>query len=339
MKIKIGILGATGYTGYEIVKALEAHPAFELIFVTSEKNAGELLGDYFPAMGPCFSAMRFITSAEATKIEVTGVFSCLPHEASADTVAPFVKKGCVVVDLSADFRMKSKEVYEKYYSKHSQPELIGQSCYGLTELNRAEVAGSKLIGNPGCYPTSILLPLIPLLQRGLINRDGIICDSKSGVSGAGKSATPTTHFMECHDNFAAYKVANEHRHLSEINEQLSLAANSSVEVLFTPHLLPIARGILSTIYCDLAEGVTEQVVRDAWEEVYGSSVFVKTLKSGFPKTSWVRNTNRCMIGAKVVGNKLVIISVIDNLLKGASGQALQNMNIALGLEESLGLPG
>jgi len=338
-KKKIGILGATSYTGAELLRLLAHHPLLELSFVASDRLNGEPLVVAFPELVALpIGEMPFISHEEAIQRNVDGIFSCLPHQVAAEQLLPFVdSQEVVIVDLSADFRLTSAELYERYYCPHPRPDLLKKSVYGLCELKREEIRKSKLIANPGCYPTSILLPLIPLLRDGLISSKNIIADSKSGTSGAGKKATETTHFINVHDDFSAYKVADEHRHLSEIAEQLSLAAGEEVAPLFTPHLLPIARGILSTIYADLKPGVDEAKVRAALSKQYSNEPFVTLLEKGFPKTSWVRATNRCIFGLKVTQGKLVVISVIDNLTKGASGQALQNMNIAFGFDETLGL--
>ncbi len=338
-KLKIGLLGATGYTGVELLRLLQRHPLLELDFVTSERLSGKTLVEAFPELvGLPLGQVKFIGLEESLSRKVAGVFSCLPHQTAAEQLLPFIEKGeAVVVDLSADFRMTDPAIYEQYYHTHPKPELLARSVFGLCELARDRVKGAKLIGNPGCYPTSILLPLIPLLKTGLVQPTGLIADSKSGVSGAGKQATETTHFINVHENFSAYKVADEHRHLSEIGEQLSFAAGVQAQILFVPHLLPIARGILSTIYADLTPGTDEAAIRACLNGQYAGEPFVTLLEKGFPKTEWVRETNRCIFGLKVSAGKLIVVSVIDNLTKGASGQALQNMNIALGLEETLGL--
>ncbi|MBP5350837.1 MAG: N-acetyl-gamma-glutamyl-phosphate reductase [Fibrobacterales bacterium] len=338
-KYRIGILGATGYTGAEILRLMARHPLFELAFASSERLAGQPLTAEFPKLtGLPVGETRFIGLQDALSVPVDGIFSCLPHATAAEQLLPFVDKGeAVIVDLSADFRLDSAELYEKWYCRHPRPELLAKSVYGLCELYRDQVKGCRLIGNPGCYPTSILLPLLPLLRAGLIEPRGIIADSKSGTSGAGKKATETTHFINVHDDFSAYKVADCHRHLSEITEQLSKAAGTEASILFTPHLLPVARGILSTIYADLKPGVGEAEIRSCLKAQYDGEPFVTLLDEGFPKLGWVRMTNRCVFGLKVAAGKLVVVSVIDNLTKGASGQAMQNMNIALGVEETLGL--
>lgn len=336
----IGILGATGYTGIELLKLIRTHAQMEIDFITSEKYAGQRLDQVYPSMkGKLAGELIFISMSEASGRQVDGVFSCLPHKTAAEQLTDFLdQEGLVIVDLSADFRLDSAEVYERYYCPHPRPELLNQSIYGLVELNEQVKMGATLIGSPGCYPTSILLPLVPLLRDQLVSFENLIADSKSGTSGAGKKLSETSHFMEVHDSFSAYGIGDVHRHCSEINEQLSSASGHDVEITFTPHLLPIARGILSTIYADVEEGVSFEDIKKCLDSQYSESPFV-TISNSPPKTAWVRGTNQCMIYAQPIhkGKKIVIISVIDNLVKGASGQALQNMNVALGLSETLGL--
>ncbi len=340
-KYTVGIIGATGYTGVELVKLLRSHPRIEIAFVTSERHKGKKLKEMFPFLFGSVAALEFISLEEALAVSVDGVFSCLPHKTAVEKLAPFFDQGTShIVDLSADFRLSSVDLYEFAYCKHERPDLLKESLYGLCEwVGESKTKEYRLIGSPGCYPTSILLPLLPLVEQGVIESTGIIADSKSGASGAGKEPSAGTHFVEVHENFSAYKVGDEHRHLTEINEQLSIVAKKEVNVIFTPHLLPMARGILSTIYVDLKEGMSELEVRKVLLSQYKDSPMIEVLEVGFPKTSWVRGTNRCVIGLKELKgqNKLVIVSVIDNLIKGASGQALQNMNILLDLEPSTGL--
>jgi N-acetyl-gamma-glutamyl-phosphate reductase len=340
-KKQIGILGATGYTGLELLKLLEVHPNFEVDFVTSERYVGSTLQEMFPFLaGRKTGALQFIPLSEALTRNVSGVFSCLPHKTAAEKIIPFIDKGeAVVVDLSADFRMRNPEIYERHYCKHPKPDLCQSATYGLSEHYETEISKSKLIGNPGCYPTSILIPLIPLIKKDLIEPNGIISDSKSGVSGAGKTPSPVTHFVETNESFAAYAIGDEHRHLSEINEQLSLFAKQNVSVLFTPHLVPMTRGILSTIYVTPKTGVSKESILQTLSAAYEKESMVEFLAESLPKTSFVSGTNRCMFGMKWANNgkNLILVSVIDNLIKGASGQALQNMNIALGLPGNKGL--
>jgi N-acetyl-gamma-glutamyl-phosphate reductase len=249
-----------------------------------------------------------------------------------------VKAGVKVVDLSADFRLKNTTVFEHWYCQHSDPELLQKAVYGLTELNREAIKTAQLIANPGCYPTSIQLPLAPLLYEGLIETKGIFIDSKSGVSGAGKSLSVGNLYTENDENFRAYGVAG-HRHLPEIEQELSHFADEAIQVTFVPHLLPMTRGIESTIYCQLKEGIKLTDIYQVWQKKYAQEDFISIRENTPPATKEVRGTNRCAFSAVIPQqrNTLVISSVIDNLVKGASGQAVQNMNIMLGLDETLGL--
>ncbi len=340
-KYSVGILGATGFTGLELLKLLKNHPSIEVAFVTSERHEGKTLSEFFPFLFGPMAQMKFINLETALKTPVEGIFSCLPHKTAVEKLSPFYRNTkSFIVDLSADFRLDSAKIYEEYYCPHSEPELLQESLYGLCEWQGVEKTRKyRLVGNPGCYPTSILLPLLPLVKEGLVEVEGLIADSKSGVSGAGKEPTPATHYVEVNESFSAYKVGDEHRHLSELNEQLSLASGQEVDLIFTPHLVPMSQGILSTIYARLKLGISEDDVRKCLLSQYKDSALVELLDGGFPKTSWVRQTNRCVFGVKVLekSRTLIIVSAIDNLIKGASGQALQNMNILLGLDETEGL--
>jgi N-acetyl-gamma-glutamyl-phosphate reductase len=281
-----------------------------------------------------------IPMAAARKTAPDAVFSCLPHAASAEAIEPFLANGKTkVIDLSADYRLADAAGYARTYAHaHPHPERLGDAVYGLTELHRDAIAKARLVANPGCYPTSILLPLVPLLREGVIAREGIIADSKSGVSGMGRQATDASRFLAINENFSAYKVGDAHRHLPEIAEHLSGAAGKPAAPLFTPHLVPMERGILSTIYADLAPGKSAADAEAAWNGAYHGSPFVRPAKE-FPKTADVARTNECRfkVYQPVGTQKLIIVSVLDNMVKGASGQALQNFNVIFGLDEALGL--
>jgi N-acetyl-gamma-glutamyl-phosphate reductase len=348
MKLSVGILGATGLTGVELVRLLLRHPGVEIAWLSSESQAGTPYAKVYPGIGARLSAATatLIPMEAAQKTAPDAVFSCLPHAASAEAIEPFLNNGKTkVIDLSADYRLSDVSVYNTTYAHaHPHPERIAKAVYGLTEIHRDAVAKARLVANPGCYPTSILLPLVPLLRAGVVSPAGIIADSKSGVSGAGRKATEGTHFYFVNENFSAYKVAGTHRHLPEIAEQLSLAAKTAgssvaaVAPIFTPHLVPMERGILSTIYADLAPGKTEADARAVWEKAYAGSPFVRPVND-LPSTADVTRTNECRFAARAIAgtNKLLIVSVIDNMVKGASGQALQNFNVMFGLDEVLGL--
>jgi N-acetyl-gamma-glutamyl-phosphate reductase len=267
------------------------------------------------------------------------VFTALPHKLPMAIVPDLLKKGKKVIDLSADFRFTDVNKYEAYYQPHSSPELLNDAVYGLSEIYYDEIKKTPLVGTPGCYPTSILLPLIPLVQNSLIEPDTIIADSKSGVSGAGRGLSLTTHFCEANESFKPYKIFS-HRHKPEINEILSLQSKEAVDIVFTPHLLPLTRGMLSTIYVNVKEGVSEKTIRECLEESYKDHFFIRLhSKDSIPDIMNVKNTNFCDIGfyLEEKSRKLVIVSAIDNLLKGASGQAIQNMNIMAGFDETCGL--
>ena len=342
MAIKVGILGATGFTGPELMVLLLRHPQVEIAWLSSESQPGTDYGKIYPQFQGRLPAsvgiLRSFADVKATQPDV--VFSCLPHGASAECAAPFAANGkTLVIDLSADFRLQDLAAYEKAYAHpHPLPEVLKQARYGLTEIHADAIKGARLIANPGCYPTSALLPLMPLIQAGVISPDGIIIDSKSGVSGAGKKPTETTHYVYANESVAAYGVGDKHRHRVEIMEQLSLSAGRKVEVLFTPHLIPMERGILSTIYCDLAPGKDGAAAEACLKAAYAGAGFVR-IREDFPRTADVKHSNFCHIKVyqPAGGNKLIIVSVLDNMVKGASGQALQNMNLALGLPAGLGL--
>lgn len=342
MKYSVGILGATGLTGAELLRLLLRHPQVEIAWLSSGSQAGTSIGKVYPAFLSRLpeKTATLIPMEEAWKKAPDAVFSCLPHAASAAAVEPFLKNGKTkVIDLSADFRISDLDVYAAVYgNKHPHPERVGEAVFGLSEIHRDAIAKSRLVANPGCYSSSILFPLIPLLKDGVIREQGIIADSKSGMSGAGRKASEDTHYFFVNENFDAYKVGDQHRHLPEIREQLKVASGADASLLFTPHHVPMERGILSTIYADLAPGKTVADAEAAWNKAYANSPFVKAVKD-FPKTADVARTNDCRFKAyQPAGTeKLIIVSVLDNMVKGASGQALQNMNLMFGLDETLGL--
>jgi N-acetyl-gamma-glutamyl-phosphate reductase len=342
MKLSVGILGATGLTGAELVRLLLRHPGVDLAWLSSESQAGAPYEAVYPAFSGRIPASiaTLIPMQAAQKTAPDAVFSCLPHAASAEALEPFLNNGKTrVIDLSADYRLADAAIYGKTYAHaHPHPARLKEAVYGLTEIHRDRIAKARLVANPGCYPTSILLPLVPLLRDGVIAKDGIIADSKSGVSGAGRKPSEGTHFVFANESFSAYKVGDTHRHLPEIAEQLSIAASGVSAPLFTPHLVPMERGILSTIYADLAPGKSAADAEAAWNKAYHGSPFVRPAKE-FPKTADVARSNECRfkVYQPAGTQKLIIVSVLDNMVKGASGQALQNMNVMFGLDETLGL--
>jgi N-acetyl-gamma-glutamyl-phosphate reductase len=337
--IRAAVIGATGYAGAELVRLLAGHPDVRIAVLTSRKDAGTR----FDALYPAFSGVVDLELESMDIVEISRradvVFTALPHKAPMGIVPGLLEKGLKVIDLSADFRIKDRAVYEKYYVKHTSAHLLDQAVYGLCEVYAPEITGAALVGNPGCYPTSALIPLVPVLKAGLIDSEGIIIDSKSGVSGAGRGVSQTVHFCHINESFKAYKVGT-HRHMPEIEEVLSLQMEHQVKVSFTPHLIPITRGMLTTIYGRLRPGVSERDLAECLGEVYNEQPFVRLCPDGrFPDTLNVRGTNYCDIGFRCDDrlNQVVLISAIDNLMKGAAGQAVQNMNIMFGLKETAGL--
>ncbi len=348
---KVAIVGASGYSGEELVKLLLNHPHAELVAVTSRQNAGLTLGQVFPkfASHPKSKALRFTDpNAAVLAKQADIVFLALPHGVAAEFAIPLLAAGCTVIDLSADFRLKSAAVYKEFYAHdHPAPDLLQKSVYGLPEVHRDAIKKSNLIASPGCYPTSILLPTIPLLKAGIIKPAGIIADSMSGVSGAGRKAEIDYLFCECNESVRPYGVP-KHRHLSEIEEQLSLAAGSPVVVQFTPHLIPINRGILTTLYLAPHEHFNDaagaakigEQVAAAYQAAYANEPFVRLLEGkALPDTKNVEGTNYIEIAWRLDSRtgRLIVMSAEDNLVKGASGQAVQSMNILSGWPETTGL--
>jgi len=337
--IKIGIFGATGYTGLELLKLLGRHPAAQIAWLTSEGSAGQRFGDVFP-VPPTLGEHTLIPSAEADAARADVVFCCLPHVAAQTHVAAARKAGARTIDLSADFRLRDAAIYEKWYGHpHHHADLLGEAIYGLPELHREEIAGAGLIANPGCYPTSVILGLAPLARAGWL-AGTIIADSKSGVSGAGRTPSLKTHFVEANENLSPYSIGRTHRHLPEMEQELRISESANQRIVFSPHLVPINRGMLSTIYVMLPNGVTEAQVREAYAAQYAVEPFVYLLPKGQVATfAHTANTNYCAIGLTFVPETgmLIVTSSIDNLGKGASGQAVQNLNVMFGLDERTGL--
>ena len=341
---KVAIIGASGYSGEELVRLLLHHPYVELVAVTSRQNAGQTLAQVFPkfASHPKSKTLRFSEpNAGLLAKQADIVFLALPHGVAAEYAMPLLKAGCVVIDLSADFRLKSAEIYKEFYAHdHPAPELLKKSVYGLPEIYRGQIKKSSLIAAPGCYPTSILLPLIPLLKAGLVGATGIIADSLSGVSGAGRKAEADYLFCECNESVRPYSVP-KHRHLSEIEEQLSLAADAKVVIQFTPHLIPVNRGILTTLYLTpVKKSIAVEEISACYAGAYGDEPFVRLLEDkNLPDTKNVVGTNVIEIAWRLDPRtgRLIVMSAEDNLIKGASGQALQNMNILCGFPETAGL--
>ena len=338
--LKVGIVGATGYTGIELFRLLLRHPQVQIVLGTSEKFAGKRIDHVFPSFsGETDLVLEELNDDRVLSCDV--VFSCLPHKSAMSHVAVWHQKApsLKIIDLSADFRFKSADVYGQWYEPHLHPTLLQEAVYGLPELYREKIKTARLIGNPGCYPTGAILSLVPLIKAKAIDPQSLIIDSKSGVSGAGRSATVESLFSEVNDSFHAYKVG-KHRHTPEIEKELSAAAGNNITISFTPHLVPMDRGILSTIYAT-ATGIKDTAsALNILKQAYAGEKFVRVMPEGIlPKTKDVRGSNRCHIGCVYDPrtNRLIIIAAIDNLLKGASSQAIQNMNLMCGFAEETGL--
>jgi len=334
--IKVGIVGGTGYTGIELLRILARHPQAELVAITSRKEAGTPVAELFPSLRGAV-ALAYSDPAKSGLAQCDVVFFATPNTVAMGEVKALVEDGVRVVDLSADFRIKNPAEWEKWYEvKHAAPGLLAQAVYGLPEVNRAKIKGARLVANPGCYPTAVQLGLLPLAKAGAVDLDHLIADAKSGVSGAGKKSEEHLLFSEASDNFKAYGMSG-HRHWPEIRQELDAASGRSVGLTFVPHLVPMIRGIHATLYARITADIEFQRL---YEDRYRGEPFVDVLPSGSePDTRSVRGTNTCRIAIHRPhgADMLVVISVIDNLAKGASGQAVQNMNIMFGFEETMGL--
>ncbi len=333
---RIAILGATGYTAVELIKILLRHPEAEIVAVTSRQEGQPHIAMIHPALtGRLDLRLQDLSPAEVAA-RADCVFSCLPHGASAAVIPALLDAGRRVVDFSADYRLNDAAVYEQWYGqKHADPAQLGKVVYGLPELFRKDIPPAQLVANPGCYPTSAILALTPLLKAGMIDPKTIIVDSKSGVSGAGRTLKLTTHYPECNESISAYNVGR-HRHQPEIDQILSMAAGSTVEVVFTPHLVPMDRGILSTTYSQPTSAVEEKTVLQTIRDFYADEPFVRVVDH-FPGTKDSLGTNFCDITARVVRGRVLTFSCIDNLIKGASGAAVQNFNLMYGYPETTAL--
>lgn len=352
--INVGIAGATGYVGLELLRVLGGHPAARVTAVTADSNEGKPLNQVYPHLGGGTGEEgRGGPTREGGGALVAGptdarwladrcdlVFMALPHGAAMRLAPPLLAAGKKVIDLGADYRLRSAETYRKWYGiEHTAPDSLARAVYGLPELWPERLAGASLVANPGCYPTSCALAAAPLLRSGLVEHDGIIFDSKSGVSGAGRGLSLGTHFGEVNENLRAYSIAGEHRHTPEIEQSCSDLAGEEVVVNFTPHLVPMTRGILTTAYFSLTRPADTAAVLDLFAEAYRGRPFVRLRTAGLPQTKEVLGSNYCDLGVRVDDRtgRVVVISVIDNLVKGAAGQAVQNMNLMLGLNETTGL--
>ncbi len=334
--IKVGVVGGTGYTGVELLRLLVQHPEVELHAITSRGEAGMAVADMFPSLRG-HVALEFSDPTKSTLDKCDLVFFATPNGIAMQQAPALLNQGIKVIDLAADFRLQDVAVWEKWYGMpHASPEWLEQAVYGLPEVNREQIRNSKLVANPGCYPTATQLGFLPLIESGCVNVSSLIADVKSGVSGAGRKAETHILFAEAADNFKAYGV-NGHRHLPEIRQGLSRAARGNVELTFVPHLTPMIRGIHATLYAQITKETDFQAL---FEQRYADEPFVDVLPAkSHPETRTVRASNLCRIAIHRPqnGNTLVILSVIDNLVKGAAGQAVQNMNLMFGFDECTGL--
>ena len=336
---RIAVIGASGYTGVELLRLLSQHPEIDLQCVTSRQYAGQAVHTVFPSLQGCldltFEEIDLTELAERVDL----VFTAVPHQAAMAMVPQLLHGNCRVIDLSADFRLRDVAVYQAWYQEHTACRLLAEAVYGLPELFRADIAGARLVANPGCYPTSVALALAPLLEQGLVDPSTIIVDSKSGTSGAGRAAKLDMLFCEVNEGFKAYGLPR-HRHTPEIEQTLSALAGEAVTISFTPHLLPVNRGILSTCYASLAHSLDAGALHGVYRARFAKEEFVHVLPQGhLPNITHVTGSNFCHLGlaSDPRTGRVIVVSVIDNLVKGAAGQAVQNMNIMLGLPEKTAL--
>lgn len=337
--IRVGIVGASGYTGVELARLLCRHPQVKLTVATSRQYAGQALAEVYPSLRGLVDLRCEDASGTALANKADIFFTAVPHQTAMAIVPGLLEAGKKVIDLSADFRIHSAAVYEKWYQVHTAKQYLREAVYGLPEVHRHAIQSARLIANPGCYPTSVILALAPLLKAGIIRSERIIIDAKSGTSGAGRGAQVGSLYCEVTDGFKAYKVG-EHRHTPEIEQELGALCGHEVVVSFTPHLVPMSRGMLSTIYADVAAEVTMAQVAAAYQSHYACEPFVRLCPEGcYPATQHIRGANFCDIGFKIDRRtgRIIILSAIDNLVKGAAGQAVQNLNLICGFAETMGL--
>jgi N-acetyl-gamma-glutamyl-phosphate reductase len=338
--MKVAVVGASGYTGLELLRILLRHPRVELAAATSEQRAGQAVAEAFPALAGLMDLRFEAADPAALGGRVDLAFTALPHAASAPSVRALRKAGVAVVDLSADFRLSDSAAYARAYGEHGAPELFGQAVYGLPELHREALRGAEFVAAPGCYPTSVLLPLAPFLRQGLVETASVLVDAKSGISGAGRKLEASYLFAELDENVTAYKVGGGHRHVPEMEEQASRAADGDVHIAFVPHLLPLVRGIATTVFVQPRSPLSTAEARAVLERAYADEPFVRVLPEGVtPSLAAVRGSNFCDVAAAVDERtgSLVLLSALDNLVKGASGQAVQCMNLMRNFAETEGL--
>jgi len=337
MKLKVGIIGGSGYTGLELLRLLHQHPGAEVHAITSRALQGKKLYEVFPNMHG-MSDLSYLLPDDEKLFECDVVFFATPHGVAMNSAGLFLERNIKVIDLGADFRITDSAIWSKWYNmEHTQESLLNEAVYGQPEIKRSAIKDARLIANPGCYPTAVILALKPLLENSLIDPSNIIADCKSGASGAGRNANQATLLCEITESFKPYGVSG-HRHFPEIKQELESISGGTIGLTFTPHLVPMSRGIEATIYTDLIDSDAD--ILSCYEKAYENEEFVKILPEGvYPETRSVKSSNYCQISIQYVehSNKLVIMSVIDNLGKGAAGQAIQNMNLMFGLDEKEGL--
>lgn len=339
-KIRVAVVGATGYTGAELLRLLHGHPRAQVAAITGHGKAGLRIASVVPSFYGTLAGEVAATDADAIAAAAEAAFCALPHGASAPIVRKLRERGLVVFDLSADFRLKDPAVYREWYGEHEAPDLLDAAVYGLCELEREALRGADLVAVPGCYPTSAALAIAPLVKAGVIDLDSVVVDAKSGASGAGRGLSESTHFAQLSEGLRAYKVGGLHRHTPEIEQTLSQLAGRAVRITFTPHLVPMIRGILATVYARLTSDVSRERCTELARALYEGSPSVTVLDPGVdPDTQWVRGSNRCFVAYTVDKRtgRVIAQAAIDNLVKGASGQALQCFNLRFGLPEGLGL--
>jgi N-acetyl-gamma-glutamyl-phosphate reductase len=338
-KIRVSVIGASGYAGLEVVRVLVRHPGVELTAVTSREWAGRPFSQVFPALAGICDLPFIAPNPEVIAAQAAWVFTSVPHLTAMEVVPQLMASDCRVVDLSADFRLRDAATYEKWYQPHTAPELLPEAIYGLPELHGYAISQARLVGNPGCYPTCVILGFAPLVQNKLIHPDSLIANCVSGVSGAGRQQTLATQYCEVNEGFRAYKVA-EHRHNPEMEQELSLLAGEDVQVTFTPHLGPMSRGILGTLYATLIRPYTEKELLNFYQNFYEDQPFIRLHPAGsLPNTVYVRGSNYCDLGVRVDPRtkRVIVLSAIDNLARGAASQAVHNFNLMAGFPETLGL--
>jgi N-acetyl-gamma-glutamyl-phosphate reductase len=339
MKTRVGIIGATGYTGVELLRLLVHHPEVEVTALTSQKYAGIPIDRVFPSLMKHLQLKCEELNVDQISKKADFIFTAVPHKAAMEVVPLFHQRGKRIVDLSADFRFRDAAIYEKWYQKHTSADLLPESVYGLPELHREKIRNAKIVGNPGCYPTGALIGLIPLVKKRMISVENIVIDSKSGVSGAGRDVVLESLFCEVNEGVKAYKIF-AHRHTPEIDQELSQLVQKEINVTFVPHLIPMDRGILSTLYVHLLRKMKTEEMLDAIQDFYRGEPFVRVYPQGkLPNTKDVRGSNLCDMGVMIneSEDRAVVVTAIDNVVKGASGEAVQNMNIMLGFPETMGL--